>query len=95
MASTTPGFWVGVQGSTTPSFMVSSANTNGFVGIGSSSPSYGLSFNLATGTAATSTASWGSSTNPSCHQLFSPNGTAYRVYVSNAGTLTTAAGSCN
>ncbi|MGC9602818.1 MAG: hypothetical protein ABSE76_03750, partial [Minisyncoccia bacterium] len=36
LGATTPGFVVGVQGSTTPSLYVGSANQNGFVGIGAS-----------------------------------------------------------
>jgi hypothetical protein len=36
LTATTPGFVVGVQGSTTPSLFVGSANQNGFVGIGTS-----------------------------------------------------------
>jgi len=64
------------------------------VGIGSTSPAYGLSIDIVTGAAATSTISDGSSTHPSCLQLYAPNGTGYAVYVSNAGTLTATAGSC-
>jgi hypothetical protein len=37
-ASTTDAFVVGVAGSTTPSFIVKSANTNGYVGIGVAAP---------------------------------------------------------
>ncbi|HEY9480760.1 MAG TPA: hypothetical protein VIR98_00835, partial [Candidatus Paceibacterota bacterium] len=38
-SSTTPAFVVGVAGSSSPSFIVDSANANGYVGIGTSSPS--------------------------------------------------------
>jgi hypothetical protein len=70
-------------------------SSTGRLGVGSSSPTYGLSFDNVTGTAATSTISNGSGTHPSCLQVYAPNGTAYRVYVTNAGTLTAVAGSCN
>ena len=65
----------------------------GNVGIGSTTPAYGLSIDIVTGTAATSTISDGSSTHPSCLQLYAPNGTGYAVYLNNAGTLTTKSGS--
>lgn len=66
---------------------------NGAVGIGTTSPNSLLSL----GSSATTTIEIGStsSTQGSCLQMYSPNKTAYAVYVSNAGTLTTKAGTCN
>ena len=63
----------------------------GQVGIGTSTNSGTLSIESLAGT---TTIYNGSSSKPSCMQLYSANGTAYRQYMSNAGSLVTEAGAC-
>jgi len=65
---------------------------SGNVGVGTSSPSSKFSVS----SSATTTVHIGStsSTQGSCVQMYSPNGTAYRLFVANDGTLTTEAGTC-
>ena len=66
---------------------------NSLMGIGTTSPFYSLSVASST---ATTTIEIGSSVGKgSCVQMYAPNGTAYKLYVSNSGTLTTLAGACN
>jgi len=70
-------------------------DANGNLGIGTTSPTSGLAVSSASN--ATSTLQLGTSqstTKGSCVQMFSPNGTAYRVYISNSGTFTSEAGAC-
>lgn len=69
---------------------------NANVGIGTTTPPSLLTLEPSS-TTATSTleiSNKGSTTNGSCIQMHSPNGTRYRLYVSNAGVLTTEAGKC-
>lgn len=81
-----PSFVIGSSTGTT--FIVDNA---GRVGIGTTSPFKTLSVQS---TVATTTIVHGSSANPSCDLYYSPNGTSYRTYMSNAGALVTEAGTC-
>lgn len=87
------------MGSTTPNLCISGiANgSGGFfnqrVGIGSTTPTRGTLI-VESMHSGTTTIIHGSPTKPSCDQWFSPNGTAYREYVSNAGAKVIEAGYC-
>lgn len=74
--------------STSTSFLVDGL---GQVGIGTSTNAGTLSIESNSGT---TTVYVGSSAKPSCIQYYAQNGTAYRQYMSNAGTLVTEAGAC-
>jgi len=74
--------------STSTSFLIDGL---GQVGIGTSTNAGTLSIESNSGT---TTVYVGSSAKPSCVQYYAQNGTAYRQYMSNAGTLVTEAGAC-
>jgi len=74
--------------STSTSFLIDGL---GQVGIGTSTNAGTLSIESNSGT---TTVYVGSSAKPSCIQYYAQNGTAYRQYMSNAGTLVTEAGAC-
>jgi len=64
---------------------------SGNVGIGSTSPIAPL---VVVANSGTTTIIHGSATHPSCDQYYSANGTVYKTVMSNAGVLTTTAGTC-
>jgi hypothetical protein len=108
IGATSPGQFLDIGGSASNMTFSSSAGPHqiltggssnlalmpgGNVGIGTTSPTA----ELAVSSTATSTLQLGtgqSTTKGSCVQMYAPNGTAYRLYVANAGTLTTEAGAC-
>lgn len=92
-----------LDGESTPRISIGGASEavtilldSGRVGIGTIKPTSLLTIEPST-TTATSTveiSNKGSITNGSCIQMHSPNGTRYRLYVSNGGVLITEAGKC-
>lgn len=89
-----------IDASTTPNLTIygesngSGAVKNQRLGSGTTTPSWAFSLVGMSATTATSTFSNGAPGKPSCQQWFSPNGTAYREYITNAGAKVVEAGYC-
>jgi hypothetical protein len=70
------------------------SSAGGKIGVGTTTPSALFSVATSTATSTIHVGTGGSTTQGSCLQLYSPNGTAYAVYVNNNGTLTADTNSC-